>query len=220
MRSFRHRRGRIIFEIVGALLIASIAAERWVDGRSISGLIAAAALSLYALYRAVLLFARNPALAYGERGVQVGRLFRISNYQWDQVRDIRESVWTRPYIPFMHWLPKERQYIELQTQSETVKVRPDMMELPSEGVKQVIAGLRAAQVAALGERGAATARLGAKPAGQPYVPPSGVQAERLQRLGLGTGGPQEDENPVEGWVAATPRQVNTPSHPVFGRKLS
>jgi hypothetical protein len=220
MRSFRHRRGRIIFEIVGALLIASIAAERWVDGQSISGLIAAAALTLYALYRSVILFARNPALAFGESGVQVGRLFRISNYQWSEVRDIRESVWTRPYIPFMHWLPKERQYIELQTQSETVKVRPDMMELPSDGVKQVIEGLRAAQVAALGERGAATARLGAKPTDQPHAPPSGVQAERLQRLGIGSVTPEDGDSPGQGWAAATPRQVSTPSHPVFGRKVS
>src|SRR6478672_9054541 len=100
MRTFRHRRGRILFEIFGALLLGSIAGANWVDGRSMSSLIAGIGLTLYAAYRSVLLFERNPALGYGDRGVQVGRLFRVSDYRWDQVREIRETIWKRPYIPF------------------------------------------------------------------------------------------------------------------------
>lgn len=215
MRSFRHRRGKILFEIFAALLVGSLAGARFLGSGSILALIAAIALTSYALYRAVMFFARNPALAYGDKGLQVGRLLKVSSFDWSDLRDVRESVWKRPYIPFMHWLPKERQYIELQTTTETIKLRPDMIELPPEGVKRIIQDLRAGQVSALGERGAAVARLGGNPQ-QPQAPVSGVQAERLQRLGIGTSGAQPDE----GAVPAPVRPLNAPAAPVFGRKAS
>ena len=214
MRSFRHRRGKILFEIFAALLLGSLAAARWAGNHSIFALIAATALTSYALFRMVMLFARNPALAYGDNGVQVGRLLKVSSFDWSDLRDVRESVWKRPYIPFMHWLPKERQYIELQTRKETVKVRPDMMELPVEGVKQIIQDLRAGQISVLGERGAAVARLGANPHQSQSI--SGVQAERLQRLGIGT----SDAQPPEEAPHAPARSLNVPTAPVFGRKVS
>ena len=218
MRSFRHRRGRIMFEIFGALLLGSLAAARWAETHSIFALVAALGLTGYAVFRMVMLFARNPALAFGDRGVQVGRLFRVSDFKWSDVRDIREAHWKRPYIPFMHWLPKERHYIELQFASETIRLRPEMMELPPDGAKQVIDGFRAAQVASLGERGAAMARLGGNPAQQASAPVSGVQAQRMQRLGLASMTP-EDENGSSEKIAPS-RQFNPPAYRGFGRKVS
>ena len=60
-----------------------------------------------------------------------------------------------------------------------------VMELPAGGVKEVIESFRTAQIAALGERGAAIARLGAKQSEVAPAPASALQAERWQRLGLG-----------------------------------
>jgi len=93
MRHFRHQRGRILFEIFGVFLIASIAAARWELYHSITSLIVAVPLVLYGFYRTVTLFVRNPALAYNEKGVQIGRLFKVCDYRWDQIRDARESHW-------------------------------------------------------------------------------------------------------------------------------
>ena len=219
MRSFRHRRGRIIFEILGALLLASIAGARFGDGRAITSLIAALGLTFYALYRVGALFVRNPALAYGNKGVEVGALFKVREFRWQDVRDIRDTVWKRPYIPFMHWLPKERHYLEIEMNAGgKVKLRSDMMELPPNGVKEIIEGFRAAQVSALGDRGAAMARLGAKEAGPRSAPVTGVQAERLQRLGIGT--EPVETGAVETPISALMPHAGVPQRPVFGRKAS
>ena len=219
MRSFRHRRGRITFEIVGVLLVASIAGSRYEVGGAITSLVAAFALTSYALYRVGALLVRNPALAYGDKGVQVGGLFYVRDYRWQQIRDIRETVWKRPYIPFMHWLPKERYYLEIETSDAAkVKLRSDMMELPPNGVKQIIESFRAAQISALGDRGAAMARLGAKEAEQRPAPVSGVQAERLQRLGIGH---DAAEAPSADTPASAPMSHGgMPQRPVFGRNAS
>jgi hypothetical protein len=219
MRSFRHRRGRIIFEILAALLLASIAGARFAEGGAITSLVATLGLTVYGLYRIGSLFVRNPALAYGNEGVQVGGLLAVKDYRWQLIRDIRETVWKRPYIPFMHWLPKERHYLEIEMNAGgKVKLRSDMMELPPNGVKEVIEGFRAAQVAALGDRGAAMARLGAKDAQQAAAPLSGVQAERMRRLGLGS----DDAEPASGELqpeAPVPHGAAM-QRPVFGRKVS
>lgn len=219
MRSFRHRRGRITFEIFGVLLVASLAGSRWEVGGAITSLVAAVALTSYALYRVSALLVRNPALAYGDKGVQVGGLFSVRDYRWQQIRDIRETVWKRPYIPFMHWLPKERHYLEIETNDAgKVKLRSDMIELPPNGVKGILEGFRAAQIAALGDRGAAMARLGAKEAEQSAAPLSGVQADRMRRLGLA---PDEAEaNSPEIPAEALMPSVGMPQRPVFGRKVS
>jgi hypothetical protein len=219
MRSFRHRRGRILFEIFGVLLVASIAGSRYEVGGAITSLVAAFALASYALYRVGALLVRNPALAYGDKGVEVGGLMKVRDFRWQQVRDIRETVWKRPYIPFMHWLPKERHYLEIEMNAGAkVKLRSDMMELPPNGVKEIIEGFRAAQVSALGDRGAAMARLGAKEAEQRTAPVSGLQAERLQRLGIGTDTtePASPETPASAPVP----NAGVPQRAVFGRKVS
>jgi hypothetical protein len=161
---------------------------------------------------------RNPALAYGDKGVQVGGLLTVRDYPWPQVREIRETTWERPYIPLMHWLPKERHYLEIEISGAgSVKLRSDMMELPAGGVKEVIASFRAAQIAVLGERGAAMARLGANQSERSAGPASALQAERWQRLGLG-------EDAVDGSVeiAAPPAQqtLGLAPRPAFGRKVS
>ena len=219
MRSFRHRRGRIIFEILGALLLASIAASRWVEEGSITSLIAALALASYAAYRVTAVMLRNPALAYGDKGVQVGGFLSVRDYAWQQIRDIRETVWKRPNIPFIRWLPQERYYLEIETNGPgKVKLRSDMIELPPNGAKEIIEGFRAAQVSALGDRGAAMARLGAKDAEQSAAPMSGLQVERMRRLGLGT-------DDVEQASAEMPAESPMPhagphQRPVFGRKVS
>jgi hypothetical protein len=208
-----------MFEIFGALLLASIAGARWEEGRAITSLIAALGLTFYGLYRISSLFVRNPALAYGDTGVQVGGMFTVREYRWQQVRDIRETVWKRPYIPFMHWLPKERHYVEIEMNGGgKVKLRSDMMELPPNGVKEVIEGFRAAQVSALGDRGAAMARLGATEGHQSAAPLSGLQAERWQRLGIGGDAAEavSPEMPVESPV----QQSASMPRPVFGRKVS
>ena len=219
MRSFRHRRGRITFEIFGALLLASIAGSRYEVGGAITSLVAAFGLTSYALYRVGALLVRNPALAYGDKGVQVGGLFSVRDYRWQQIRDIRETVWKRPYIPFMHWLPKERYYLEIETNDAgKVKLRSDMMELPPNGVKQIIESFRGAQISALGDRGAAMARLGAKEAEQRSAPVSGVQAERLQRLGIGNDAAEAASAEIP---ASAPMPLGgMPQRPVFGRKAS
>jgi hypothetical protein len=219
MRTFRHRRGRIFFEIFGALFIASIAGARFEEGRAITSLIAAFGLASYALYRAASLFVRNPALAYGDKGVRIGQLLAVRDFGWAEVRDIRETVWKRPYIPFMHWLPKERHYLEIALGgTRSVKLRSDMMELPAGGVKELIQSFRNAQIAALGERGAAMARLGASQSQRAAAPPSGVQAERLQRLGLG--GDEAEDGATEATAPAPMPEANFAPRPVFGRKVS
>lgn len=219
MRSFRHLRGRIMFEIFSALLLASIAAARWEEEGKLSSIIAAVGLTSYALFRSLRLCVSNPALAYGHRGVQVGTLFGVKDYRWDQVRDIREAVWERPRIPYLCWVPKERQYLELEiVGGGSVRLRPDMMELPPNGVKEIIKRFRDAQVAALGERGAAMARLGAKEAKLAPAPVLGVQAERLHRLGIGAD--PAEPTPVETAVSTPMPQAGAPSRPVFGRKVS
>jgi hypothetical protein len=221
--NFRHRRGRILFEIFGSLLIASIAAARWEDSHSIRALIAAVPLTLYGLYRIITLFARNPAFGYGEKGVQIGRLFTVDNYRWDQVGEIELTHWKRPYIPFLSWLPKERHYLELQVRagglaSGSRRIRPEMIELPQGGVKQVIEGFRSAQVAALGQRGAAMARLGANHPIQQAAPASALQAERWQRLGIGAEATEDAS--AEAPATAPIPQLTVAPRPVFGRKVS
>jgi hypothetical protein len=211
-------RGRIFLEIFGAFFIASIAAARWEKGHAITSLIAALGLAFYGFYRSVTLFVRNPALAYADKGVQFGGLLTVRDYRWPQVREIRETVWKRPYIPFMHWLPKERHYLEIEISGAgSVKLRSDTMELPAGGVKEVIASFRAAQIAVLGERGAAMARLGANQSERPGAPASALQAGRWQRLGLG-------EDAVDGSAEiAAPLAQHEPGlapRPVFGRKVS
>jgi hypothetical protein len=242
MARYRHRRGKILFEVFGTFLLASATAA-WGAGYALRLLIVAALIALYGLYRAVMLFSRNPALAYDQKGVQVGRLFKISAYKWGQIRDIREVHWQRPSInssiPYMRWylswvycyiyfLPQERDYIELLIQdaglgSGSFRIRADMIELPPGGVKEIIQGFRGAQVAALGDRGAALARLGASEADKARAPASGVQAERWQRLGIGAESDGDAaasaEGPTETLAAAAP-QAYVPPRPVFGRKTS
>jgi hypothetical protein len=224
MRSCRHRRGRITFEILGALLVASLGVARWEANHSIRGLILAVAVGAYALYRSVMLLARNPAFAYGNHGVQVGRVLKVCQFRWDQIRDIRETVWHRPHIPFLHFLPSERHYIELQihdagVESGTMKLRTDMIELPAGGVKEVIDSFRAAQIAALGERGAASARLGVKASGEAAQPLSAIQWERMQRLGIGVDEQHGGEAIAQPAAQPAAPQPNLPQRPAFGRKV-
>lgn len=225
MACFRHRRTLILFEALGAFFIASAAGARGLDIHSTWSLIVAAVIALYGCWRTVILFARNPALAYGDKGVQAGRLFRIRDYKWTQVRDIREVHWTRPYIPYLNWLPKKRDYIELLIQgagveTRSLRIRSDMIELPPDGVRQIIQGFRAAQVAALGERGAARARLGAQEADQAIAPASALHAERWQRLGIGTDTVEETAAQDRGETPAPVQPPYVPPRPVFGRKVS
>lgn len=224
MRSFRHKRGRILFEIFGAFLLASLAAGRGVTYHSTRSLIVGGVIALYALYRTVMLFARNPALGFGGNGVQVGQLFKVHDFRWNQVREIQEVHWKRPSIPYLNWLPKERHYLELKIQSAgldsgSIKIRSDMIELPARGVKQIIEDFRAAQVASLGERGAAMARLGAREGGNSAAPASALQAERWQRLGLGAEDVSDDAS-AESVVPAPGPHPGVPPRPVFGRKVS
>src|SRR4051794_27963784 len=160
MAYFRHRRGRILFEIFAALLLASTAGARWLAGYSTRSLYVAGAILLYAVFRAFMLFSRNPALAWDQHGVRMGRLFQVCAYPWSDVREARAVHWKRPSIPYLNWLPKERDYIELlikvpKVESRCFKLRPEMVELPPGGVKQIIDDIRAAQIAVLGERRAA-----------------------------------------------------------------
>jgi len=224
MRYFRHRRGRIGFEVFAALLIGSAAAAGWVDGHRIRMFVIAAAATLYGLYRAVALFARNPALSFDQRGVTVGGLFGISNYSWDKVREIREVKWRRSNLPIRlpSWVPAERDYVELTIPagaftSGSIKLRADMMEMPSGGPKELVEMLRSTQQSALGSREVARVRLGVSPAQrQESIPLSGVQAERWSRLGLGTEAPEEPmQSPDEQPPAQTYSQ---PVRPTFGRK--
>jgi hypothetical protein len=220
MAHFRQRRGRILLEIVGAFLIASAAAARGVVRHSIISLIVAAAIVLYGIYRSVMLFTRNPALAYDEKCVRVGRLARIDQHHWDRVRDIREAHWERPSIPFLNWLPKERDYIELLIDGAgPLKIRPDMIELPAGGVKQIIKDFRAAQAAVLGERGAARARLGEKQADNSTAPVSAAQAERWRRLGI-TMDTTEDGGEEKSMDQPASVQLSHPLRPAFGRKTT
>jgi len=118
----------------------------------------------------------------------------------------------------MNWLPKERHYLEVETiGAATLKMRPDMMELPPGGVGEVIKGFRAAQVEALGERGAAMARLGAKPEPR-SAPMSALQSKRLQRLGIGTD--ETEDSPSEIAAPGSTPQAGLQPRPVFGRKVS
>lgn len=225
MAYLRHRRALILFEVFGAFLVASLALARGLDVHSIRLLLIGGAIALYGVWRSVMLFCRNPALAFNERGVQAGRLFKVCDYKWSQVRDLREVHWSRPSIPYFNWLPKRRHYLELLVQdagveSGSLRIRADMIELPEDGVKQVIHDFRAAQVAAVGERGAARARLGVQEEDVQSVATSAWQAERWQRLGIG--GDEAEAAGGEGQCDARPpvKPAYAPPRPVFGRKAS
>ncbi len=189
-------------------------------------LVIATVAALYGLYRAVALFARNPALSFDQRGVTVGGLLGISNYSWDKVREIREVNWRRSKLPIRlpSWVPAERDYVELRVPpgaftSGSIKLRADMIEMPSGGLKELVEMLRSAQHSALGSREVARVRLGVGAVEQQKsIPVSGVQAERWSRLGLGTEAPEE---PMEQSPDAQPpaQTYSQPVRPTFGRKV-
>ncbi len=224
MRYFRHRRGRIGFEVFAALLIGSAAAAGWVDGHRVRMVVIAAVATLYGLYRAVALFARNPALSFDQHGVTVGGPLGISNYSWDKVREIREVKWRRSNLPIRlpSWIPAERDYVELKVPagaftSGSIKLRSDMIEMPPGGPKELVGMLLSAQHSSLGSREVARVRLGVSPdQQQKSLPVSGVQAERWSRLGLGTEAPEE---PMQPPAARPPAQTYSQRiRPTFGRK--
>lgn len=227
MRSFRHRRGRILFEVFAALLIGSGSAAGWVADGSVFLLAPAVVATLYGLYRAIMLFARDPALCFDGNGVEIGRLFRTSKYRWDQVREMRAGQWRIDEdmpIRLPSWVPAEREYLEFMVPAGPLdvgwlKLRTDMIEMPPGGVHEMVEILRSAQVAAIGGRRAAMTRLGVDPNAQASAPPpTGVQAERLRRLGLmpeetdaaSESEPQPYEPPQQGFV---------PQRPSFGRRV-
>lgn len=224
MRNFRHRRGRIGFEVFAALLIGSAAAAGWLDGHRVRMLVIAVVATLYALYRAVALFARNPALSFDQYGVTVGGPLGISNYSWDKVREIREVQWRRSKLPIRlpNWVPAERDYVELKVPagaftSGSIKLRSDMIEMPPGGPKELVGMLLSAQHSALGSREVARVRLGVSPdQQQKSLPVSGVQAERWSRLGLGTEAPEEPMQPPAARPSA--QTYSQPIRPTFGRK--
>ena len=225
MRSFRHRRGRILFEVFAAFLIASGSAAGWLSDGSLFLLVPAVVVTLYGLYRAIMLFARDPALCFDGNGVEIGRLFRTSKYRWDQVREMRAGNWRIDEdlpIRLPSWVPAEREYLEFMVPAGPLdvgwlKLRTDMIEMPPGGVHEMVEILRSAQVAAIGGRRAAMTRLGVDPNAQAAAPPpTGVQAERLRRLGLmreetdAVSEPQPEE-PVQ--------QPFVPQRPSFGRRV-
>ena len=167
MRSFRHRRGRNLFEVFAAFLIASGAAAGWISGGSNFLLIPTVIVSLYGLFRAVMLLARNPALEIDSQGLEIGRLFRRSKYRWDQVREMRAGHWRIDEdmpISLPSWVPAEREYLELMVPAGAldlgwIKLRTDLIEMPPGGVQELVELLRGAQVAAIGGRRAAMTRL-------------------------------------------------------------
>ena len=225
MRNFRHRRGRNLFEVFAAFVIASGAAAGWNSGGSTFLLVPAFVVSLYGAYRGVMLLARDPALAFDDKGIELGRLFRRSNYRWDQVREMRAGRWRIDEdspISLPDWVPAEREYLELMVPAGPldlgwIKLRTDMIEMPPGGVDELVQILRAAQVAAIGGRRAAMTRLGVEAADKPALPEAdSVQAERLRRLGLM---PDETEAVPECHPEEPVREVFVPQRPVFGRRV-
>ena len=229
MRYFRHQRGKIVIEIIAAFLIGSGAGAGALMSGRLSLVISAPIILLYGAFRAMTLLARDPALGFDQHGLQVGRLFRVSKFTWGQLRDVRVSHWRidesfGKFLP--SWLPLEREYVELQLSGTTLdstllKLRSDLVELPSGGAAELVELVRAAQVAALGGRGAAMTRLGmdAKQQAAAAPAPSGIHAERLQRLGL----VEEPEAPPAEPFAADPApvpQAYVRPRPTFGRKVS
>ncbi len=228
MRYFRHIRGKIIIEVVGSFLIGSGSAASWMISGRLALAVAAVVTLPYCVYRAISLLARDPALAFDKNEILVGRLFSVSRFKWQQLRDVRTAEWRiddRIGGLLPSWLPLERQYVELQLEgagimSTLVKVRADLIELPPRGASELVELMRSTQIAALGSRQAAMMRLGvdAKEQAAAYTQPTGIQAERLKRLGLlneaePTELPAEDASPV------APVRF-TPSRPAFGRKVS
>src|SRR3954452_19421587 len=117
MRNFRHIRGKLIIEVVGAFLIGSGSAASWMVFGRIGLLISAVVVLTYCAFRALLLFVLDPALAFDDNEIVVGRLFRVSRFNWGQLREARVGKWRIDegfggLLP--SWMPLEREYIELQ----------------------------------------------------------------------------------------------------------
>ena len=231
MHYFRHIRGKIIIEVIACFLLGTGAGAGAFSSGRLSLFISAPIILIYGAYRALSLLARDPALAFDKNGLQVGRLFRVSTFKWSQLRDVRVSHVRidesfGKFLP--SWLPLEREYVELQfsgasLDSTLLKLRSDLMELPPKGAPELVEMVRAAQVSALGGRGAAMTRLGMDAKEQAAVAPplSGIQAERFQRLGLHSD--PEPEPAGEGQPAEQHHiqpQPYIPQRPTFGRKVS
>jgi hypothetical protein len=228
MRYFRHRRGRILFEVFAAFLVGSGAAAGWMTFPLVRLLAIAVAASLYGFWRGMTLLVRDPAIAYDENGVRIGRFFAVSTYKWNEVREVRAGRWRMDgalarRLP--SWMPLEREYLEFMVPARAldfgwIKVRADLIQLPAGGLEELVALIRAAQVDAIGGRAAAMTRLGMSPGeqGKRSQPLTGLQAERFQRLGLPVEPePAVDEASVDEPLAPQPVM---PSRPVFGRKVS
>lgn len=228
MHCYRHIRGKIIIEVVACFLLGTGALAGGLSAGRLGLLLSAPVLLLYGAYRALTLFAKDPAIQFDAKGLQLGRLFRVSAFKWDQLRDVRvnrvrldESL--GKFLP--SWLPLEREYLELQfsgagLNSTLLRLRSDLMQLPNKGAPALVDMIRAAQVAALGGRGAAMTRLGmdAREQAATAPPVSGIQAERFQRLGLNSEPePTEEPQPVAHQEVAA--QPYVPQRPTFGRKV-
>jgi hypothetical protein len=228
--NFRHRRGRILFEVFAAFIIGSGSAAGWLAFHFAYFAVTAVGVSLYGCWRALTLFLlRDPAISFDHKVLRVGRFFNVSTFKWNEVREIRVGRWRMDAAlarRLPSWIPLEREYLELMVPARGldvgwIKLRTDLIELPPGGAEELVELIRAVQVQVIGGRGAAMARLGmsADEQAAPSRQLTGIQAERLRRLGLDAETEALDDGvPADEPVAAP--QPFMPPRPVFGRKVS
>jgi hypothetical protein len=177
MRSIYYRPGKMAFRALfsgGACIVVSLA---WMRGGSILMGLGALASALATIVSLRAAFATRPAIQFDERGITFDKFGKSLRFEWRQIHSINFEEMT---LRYMGLIPVARhQFLVVKADGGMFgaarhAISAKAIELPPGGLIELCAILRAAQLAAVGEAGAAMK--GAGPSGWGTAPPRGSVA--------------------------------------------